>query len=170
MIEPLFLLLAVAAPQSADPLAPAREGKLQCIRPDKAKKTCMGLATYVVRPDGTYDTTVTAMIAPAPLITMKTKSSGKVENGAVCGMIRKADYEAATFEMDGKPVDEATATAIRGQVLGAVAALDGKNGCSRERADGDVLTIDVTVDGTARPELSQKAIWVKADEGYKIGA
>jgi hypothetical protein len=169
MFEPLLFLLALAGNQAADPLAPAREGKIQCIGPNKEKKTCMGTVTYVVRPDGSYDSTVTAMVAPQPLITMQTKTSGKVENGLVCGVVRKSEYEAATFQMDGKPAEQAMSDAIRAQVLGAVSALDGKNGCSRERADGEVSTLDVTVDGVARPELTQKAIWVKPDEGYKIG-
>lgn len=166
MIELLVALLATAGAQSADPLAPARAGKIQCIGPNTEKKTCIGTATYVVRPDGSYDVATTIMINPTPLITMETRSSGKVEGGAVCGVVRKADYEAASFTMDGKPADEAVANAIRGQLLAAVAAMDGKNGCSVEKADG---TLEVTLDGAARPDLNQKGRWVSPGEGYKIG-
>ena len=166
MIELLVALLATAGAQSADPLAPARAGKIQCIGPNTEKKTCVGTATYVVRPDGSYDSVTTVMINPTPLITMETRSTGKVEGGAVCGVVRKADYEAAKFTMDGQPADEATAGAIRGQLLGAIAPMDGKNGCSVEKADG---TLEVTLDGVARPDLNQKALWVSPSDGYKIG-
>ncbi|UZK66956.1 hypothetical protein [Sphingomonas sp. M1-B02] len=169
MFESLFLILAASGAQAADPLAPAREGKIQCIAPNKEKKTCMGTATYTVRPDGSYDSVVVAMIAPAPLITMETRSSGKVEDGAVCGLVRSQDYAASKFSVDGKPADAATAEAIKGQVLGAIASMDGKNGCARDRVDGDLVAVEVTLDGVARPELNQKISWVKPEEGYKIG-
>ena len=169
MFESLFLLLAIAGGQAADPLAPAKAGKVQCINPNIEKKTCAATATYVVRPDGSYDSVVTALIAPAPLITMATKASGKIESGAVCGLIRREDYQASTFTMDGKPADAATAEAIRGQVLTAVAPLVGKNGCARSRTEGALEAVDVTLDGVARPDLSQKAMWVKPEDGYKLG-
>jgi hypothetical protein len=169
MLEPLFLLLAMTGSQAADPLAPARAGKIECIGPNTEKKTCIGTAVYRPHADGSFDATVTAVVAPAPLITMETRTSGKAENGALCGVIHKSDYEAATFRIGGEPAPDAMATAIRGQVVGAVASLDGKTGCSKTRPDGDMLAVDVTVDGVARPELGQKAIWVAPADGYKLG-
>jgi hypothetical protein len=169
MLELASLLLVSSAVQATDPLAPAKRGEIQCVNPNKEKKTCFGMATYTVRADGSYDSSSTMIIAPQPLITMEVKQSGKVEGAKMCGPIRKADFEAASFQMDGNPVDEGTANMIRTQVSAALAAMDGKTGCSTARADGDMLALDVTVDGAPRPEMSQKAIWVKPSDGYKLG-
>jgi hypothetical protein len=170
MIEAFFLLLAAGTPQAAiDSLAAARAGKLQCSGPNVEKKTCMAFSSYKVASDNSFESTVTILISPNPLITMTVKSTGKFDGGGACGPIRKSDFEAGTFQMDGKPVDEALANTIRPQIVASVAPLDGKTGCAKEIADGATARVDVTVDGVARPEMTQRAIWVKPDEGYKIG-
>ena len=169
MIEALFLVLAASGAQAADPLAPARQGKIQCINPNAEKKTCMGFASYTVRADGTYDATATIMIAPAPAIAMETRSTGKVEGDQVCAVVRREDYTAATFTVDGKPADAATSEAIKGQILAAVASMEGKNACSRDKAEGNVMLAEMTLDGAARPDLNQRYIWVSPTDGYKLG-
>ncbi|MBO9623128.1 MAG: hypothetical protein J7500_10495 [Sphingomonas sp.] len=170
MFGTLLLLLAATQSQAAaDPLASAREGKIQCIQPNKEKKTCLGLASLTVRPDGSFDSVARVMIAPTPAIVMETRSSGKAEGDALCAVIRQQDYANARITIEGAPADAATGDAIRGQLVGAVAPLDGKKACSRAVPEGDVLRLDVTVEGTARPDLTRRAIWVRPDEGYKLG-
>jgi hypothetical protein len=168
MLEAL-LILAAASGQTADPLAPAREGKVQCVSPNVEKKTCMAIATYDVRVDGSYDAVTIALISPAPMITMETRSTGKIENGAVCGLIKRDDYANSVFMLDGKPADASVAEAVKAQMLPALASMEGKNGCSRERAEGGLQVAEITLDGVARPELTQRLIWVKPDQGYKLG-
>lgn len=162
-------LLLLAASQAADPLAEARAGKLQCVTPNIERKRCVALASYVVRPDGSYDTVITLMIAPSPLIGMETRATGKVEGDAVCSIVHKSDYAAAKFTIDGKPADEATTNAIGAQVMGAVSTLDGKVACSRDRVEGALMVEEVTLDGVARPDMTQKFIWVKPEDGYTLG-
>ena len=162
MLISLLLLAAAATPAQTDPLAPARAGKIQCVGPNQEKKTCLAFGRYQVDADGSYQSTVTVLVNPSPAITMETRAKGKVENGQVCGIIRKEDYAASTFTMNGAPMDTAMADGIRAQVLAAVAPMDGKNGCSKERAEGGVTVSEVTLDGVARPELTQRFIWVGA--------
>lgn len=166
MFGALFL---IAAGQAADPLAEARAGKLQCVTPIVETRKCLAMASYVVRPDGSFDTVVTLMVAPSPLIAMETRATGKVEGDQVCSIVRKSDYAAAKFTVDGKPASEATANAISSQVLGAVTALDGKKACSRDRTEGTLMVEEVTLDGVARPDMTQKFIWVKPGDGYTLG-
>ena len=169
MIE-AFLLLASAAPQAAaDPLASAKAGKLQCANPNIEKKTCMGLSSYKVNPDGSFESVTTIVVAPQPLITMEVKAPGTVKDGALCGPIRKADFEAGTFKMDGKPLDEAMANAIRAQVIGSITPMLDKMGCARETSDGTAFKAEVTLDGVAHPEMTQRVLWVKPEDGYKLG-
>lgn len=157
MIEAIFLLMTAAAPQAAaDPLAAAKAGKLQCANPNVEKKTCLGLTSYKVNPDGSFLTTTTVMVAPQPVVTMEVKSAGTVKDGALCAPIRTSDFEAASIRMDGKPADPAM-------------SLAGKMGCTRETPDGAVLKAEVTLDGVVRPELSQRTLWVSPQDGYKLG-
>lgn len=170
MIEALFLVLAAAAPQAtSDPLAAAKAGKVQCANPNVEKKTCMGLTRYTVKPDGSFDTITTLMVAPQPVVTMEVKSSGTVKDGALCAPVRSADFEAATFQMDGKPADPAIASAIRTQVVASIAPLAGKMGCTHETPDGAVLKAEITLDGVARPDMTQRVLWVSPEDGYQLG-
>jgi hypothetical protein len=170
MIEAIFLLMTAAVPQVAvDPLAAAKAGKLQCANPNVEKKTCLGLTSYKVNPDGSFLTTTTVMVAPQPVVTMEVKSAGTVRDGALCAPIRTSDFEAASIQMDGKPADPAMAGAIRAQVVASIASLAGKMGCTRETPDGAVLKAEVTLDGVMRPELSQRTLWVSPQDGYKLG-
>lgn len=171
MFEMLLLLLTAGQSQAAiaDPLAPAREGKIQCLAPNKEKKSCIGIASYTVLPDGSFDTAARVLIAPMPAIVMETRSSGKKEGDALCSIIRRQDYAGARISIEGAPADAVTGEAIRSQLLSAIATLDGKKACSHIVPEGEVLRIDVTVEGTARPDLTQRAIWVRPDEGYKLG-
>lgn len=166
----LILALAAAPQATADPLAPAREGKVQCVSPNREKKTCLAIARYELGAGGAYKSAVTVMVNPAPLITMETRTAGTVEGGATCNTIIAADYDAAVFTMDGKPMDENMAAAIHPQVSAAIAPMAGKKGCSREHAEGDLLVSEVTLDGVAHPEMTQKLIWVSPSDGYTLGA
>lgn len=169
MIEAIFLLMTAAAPQAADPLAAAKAGKLQCANPNVEKKTCLGLTSYKMNPDGSFLTTTTVMVAPQPVVTMEVKSAGTVKDGALCAPIRTSDFEAASIQVDGKTADPAMAGAIRGQVVASIASLAGKMGCTRETPDGAISKAEVTIDGVARPELAQRVLWVKPEDGYRLG-
>ncbi|RYY44768.1 MAG: hypothetical protein EOP59_05630 [Sphingomonadales bacterium] len=161
-----LLIFAAAAPQTADPLAQARAGMVQCVMPNEAAKKCGGIASYKINADGTFETATVLLIAPTPLITMTVNSTGMVKDGALCGPVNKAEFAAAKIEMDGQPANEGVASAVRGQVGASVEAMDGKMSCGVEAADG---TVTVTLDGVARPELSQKVKWVKPTDGYTLG-
>jgi hypothetical protein len=166
----LLLVLTTLSPQAADPIAAARAGKLQCANPNVEKKTCLSLTRYTVKAEGSFDSTTTVMVAPQPVITMEVKSSGTVKDGAFCAPIRTSDFEAASFQMDGKPADPAIASAIRAQIVASIASLAGKTGCTRESPDGAVSKAEVAIDGVVRPELSQRVLWVKPEDGYRLGA
>ena len=169
MFEGLLILAAAAAGQTADPLAEARAGKVQCVTPNRETKTCAGIASYTVRPDGSFDSVMTMMIVPAPLVTMEVRNSGKVEGNAVCNIVKTADFDKAVISMDGGPVNAAMEQAIRSQIGASITPMEGKNACARDKAEADVIVAEATLDGVARPELNQRYIWVKPEDGYKIG-
>lgn len=169
MLSLILALAATAAPAPADdPLAPARAGKVQCIAPKTDTKKCMAIASFTMKSGDAYDAVVTTMIAPTPLIVMETRTSGTVENGQVCGVVRKEEYAASTFKMDGTAMDPAMAEGVKGELLAAVGPMDGKKACSTDKPEGDVIVSTVTLDGTPHPELTQRFIWVDPAE-YSVG-
>ena len=158
-------LAAPAMPQTADPLAPAREGQLQCHSPDTARKTCAALAGYTFAADGTIRNQAEVMLNPTPLIVMRDEAPVVVRDGAVCGPM--TGFEDAAFTIDGQPADPAMAEMIRGQVAAAFAQL-GSEGCTTYSPQGDGFLAEAVIDGQPRPELNQPVIWVSPSDGYSV--
>jgi len=157
--------LAGPAEPAVDPLAPAREGRLQCHTPDIARKSCSALAGYTFGPDGVILNQAEVLLVPSALVIMRNEAPVVVREDAVCGPL--AGLEKATFTIGGQPAAAATADSIRSQVAAAYAAI-GAEGCTRYGPQGDTLLATVSVDGQPRPDLNQTVIWVSPDEGYAV--
>lgn len=170
MFTSLLLLAAAAAGgQTADPVAPARAGKIQCVVPNQEKKTCLGTTSYKIA-GNSYEATTSLFLAPTPLITMEIRTRGEISDGKLCETVKLADFQAGTVYVGGKPADEATAAAVKSQLIAAVTPLDGKKTCTTIKpAEAGLLLSEIAVDGTVRPDLSQKFVWVGDEDGYKLG-
>ncbi len=172
MILSTLVLLAALAGQSAPaPLAPAREGKLQCYVPDAAKKTCQAIAGYEPQPDGSYRNTAKVLIAPERSISMETVSTVQVKGAAICGVMARADLLAGRVLAGNTPLPKAQADPILERIATALAAagtLD-KETCTTYTPDGTQLKAEVTVDGVARPDFTQPVIWVSPSDGFTLG-
>jgi len=169
MLISLLLLAAAPAPAQADPLAPAREGKYQCVVPNLEKKTCVGTTRYRLIPGG-YGATTSLLLAPNPLITMEMHTSGKLTGDQLCETVKLADFQAGTVMLNGAPADDATSGVVKSQLATAVSPLDGKVACSTFVPGEDGLFLNqVTLDGAIRSDLSQNFIWVSEEDGYTLG-
>ncbi|RYG81509.1 MAG: hypothetical protein EON59_14645 [Alphaproteobacteria bacterium] len=71
--------------------------------------------------------------------------------------------------LDGGPVTAVMAQAIRSQLSTAIAPMEGRNACVRDRHEGDAIVAEATVDGVAQPTLNQRYIWVAPEDGWKVG-
>lgn len=160
-----FALAAVAPQQPADPLGPAREGRLQCHSPDAARKTCGAIATYSFAADGTISNQAEVMLNPSPLIVMRDQTPVVVRDGAVCGPL--TGLEGAVFTIDGQPADPQTAEMLRGQLSAAFAQL-GTEVCTRYTPQGEGWLAEAFIDGRPRPDLNQPVIWVPPTDGYSV--
>lgn len=168
LVACIALSISVFAPAQADPLAEARTGKMQCYRPDTARKTCMALASYSFESDGTITNKAVVLISPQQVVTMTTKSSVAIKGEAVCGPMRREDLEAAEIAVNGTILPDAQAAGVRAQLVQAVSNQIGKEVCTTYLPSGDKLSAQVTVDGAANPLYTQDVLWVKAEDGYQV--
>jgi hypothetical protein len=168
----LALALALLAPVQAeavpDPLAPAKVGRIRCIDPDRASRTCGTIVRYTLRGDGNFDALVTGVVNRDPLIVLEYSTFGQVREGAVCSRIRPADFNAGKLSSNGAPLSPALETNTRLKLLETLQPLAGHERCYRD-AGGDELTVNVTIDGLLRPDMTQSAIWVLPEDGYAPG-
>lgn len=162
----LTILTLVAA--NADPLAETRAGKLQCYRPDTARKTCGALSGYDFK-GATIVNTADVLLSPQPVVVMRTATPVVLKHDAVCGPLRKEDIDSATILINGAVLPEDKAVQARSQIAAAFVNQLGHEVCTTYIPDGDKLSARVTLDGVAKPEYTQTVIWVKPEDGYSVG-
>lgn len=169
MITALLLLAAAAPAPSPDLLDPARAGKIRCIGPDMRARTCTTMVRYSVQDDGRFDAVVTGVVSTEPLILIEYRTSGQIEEGAVCSVVRPADFTAGKLSKDGAPLAAGVESSIRQRLMVALQPLAGRKRCYRDRVDGDGLVSNITIDGLLHPEMNQRAIWIASQDGYAPG-
>lgn len=169
MLLGLFIATAIGAPAaitSADPVALAEKGQLQCYRPDAQKKTCQSIASYRRTGPGTYDNT--ALIPLAPNATLETHSPVVIKAGAVCGFIRGQDALAGSLRVDGAIVEPEKAKPILERVAQAMAPMSGKEICTRYAPTGNDFTAKISIAGTYRADQDATVKWISPSEGYTV--
>ncbi|MGN8000214.1 hypothetical protein [Sphingomonas sp. 22176] len=168
----LPLALALLAPLQAeavpDPLAPAKASRIRCVDPDRSARTCGTIVRYTLRGDGNFDALVTGVVNRDPLIVLEYSTFGQVRDGMVCSRVRPADFNSGKLTSNGTALSPALETNTRMKLMEALQPLAGHERCYRDAGAGE-LTVNVTIDGLLRPEMSQTAIWVLPEDGYAPG-
>ena len=166
----LILAAAQSVPAVTDPLGPARSGQLQCFVPDTSRKMCHALARYTWGPARAIQIRADILMAPTNLlIVMRTATSVELRSGAVCGRVRARDIEASTFTIAGRPVPQQMVQLVSPQILSLLRSHLDQEVCSTFVPNGPTFTTQLTIDGVARPEISETFIWVRPNDGYRVG-
>jgi len=166
------LILAAAQSVAAvtDPLAPAKSGQLQCFVPDTSRKMCRALAGYSFGPGRAIQARGEILMAPSELlIVMRTSTSVEVRSGAVCGSVRARDIEASTFTIAGQSVPQQMVQFASPQILSVLRSHIDKEVCAAFVPNGSSFSTQLTVDGVDQPQVSETFIWVRPNDGYKVG-
>jgi hypothetical protein len=164
----LALLALPATAQTADPLAPAREGRLQCFEPNVAAKTCQSISGYTFQANGVIDNPAQVLINPSPAIIMYITSPVAVRNNAICGPFAAADLQRATFTVGGAAANDADTADIRSALTQQLAPMIGRETCMTLTPDGDGFRAETTIGGTPQPQQTQRVIWIGANDGYRV--
>lgn len=168
LVTGLALLVSPAMAQDADPLAPAREGRLQCFEPNVAAKTCQSISAYTFQANGVIDNPARVLIMPSPVIIMTITSPVTVRNNTICGPVAAADIQRATFTINGAAASETDTADIRNALTQQLAPMIGQETCLTLTPDGDGFRADTTMGGVPQPQQTQHVIWVGANDGYRI--
>lgn len=170
MILTFLGLLAAAMPQAApDPLAPARQGKVRCIAPNAAAKTCQSIVQYALHDDGSFDAKVAGIVRREPSVVVIYRTGGAVEGELVCSTVRPYDLLHGDFYRGDQPLTGALAEQVHDELMLRLQAIAGQKRCYADRVEGGQLHGAVTLNGIAHPEMDQTAVWVSPDEGYALG-
>ncbi|HYD86192.1 MAG TPA: hypothetical protein VEA80_01840 [Vitreimonas sp.] len=154
--------------QTIDPVARAREGVIECLGPDRVARTCAAISNYRVLEGGEIANDAAVHIQNDPTVIMYGTSTLYVRDGMLCERVLRSTIDAARITIDGQPAPEDVAQSIRAAFWKALAGVT--EICSRYTADGDGAAVAIYFDGVVQPELADRAIWVRPEDGYTIGA
>ena len=163
-----FAALLQATPAAADPLAPAAAGQVQCYKPDPARKTCHSIAAYHANGDGTYTNTATVLVSKSPLVILVSATPVHEAGGAVCGNISEDDISASTLIVNGQQMSAADAAPLLAMGASALDKVIGHDICTTYSGSDSDLTATATLDGEARPDLTQHVMWISPSDGYRV--
>lgn len=170
MILLIFVALAAAPTSVLDPLAPAREGLVQCYGAHVERKTCDGIGVYSFGPDGEITNTSTNMMSLEPVILLRASSKVYVRGEAECSMVTDHVSMITALEVDGVPLEGERFKALRQQIADALKVNLGTGEyCTtyNPRPDGTLLA-SVTVNGVAMPQVDSIALWVRPSDGWRV--
>jgi hypothetical protein len=160
--------LAYAQPVP-DPLAPARNGLVQCFTPDVAIKACRAIGSYAFNADGSIDSTAVVVVNLQPLIVMTVTSPAFVRDEMLCGPLDLAHLEAASFAVEGVPAAESETAAFRAAMRTRMAPMVGEV-CSAYTAQGEGFAVAGYHNGSQHDGLSDFMIWIDPSDGYVVRA
>lgn len=169
----LFAALAVATALQApaDPLAPARQGQVECFGFDTARKTCRAIGAYRFTADGTIFNDAANLVNAEPSVVMRTSSPVYVKDGAECTRVAPMRDQITVIEVNGTRLEGEQFTAVRDQLAAALDGLfpTGSEFCGRYEAqpDGSVMQ-RLWVDGVAQPDKDDAFRWVDPAEGWRV--
>jgi len=156
------------ADTGADPLAPARAGKLECMGPNMAQKTCRAVAAYAFGADGSINSPSLLLIRAQPLTIMAVNSAVSIKAGALCGTAKAEDIDGSTILVDGRKLGDNDAAPLKAEIKAAYGPRLGKEICTVYVPSGDHFEAQSSIDGMPQPELTAQVIWVGPEDGFHV--
>ena len=163
-----LLLIATNGPAATDVSAQSRLGKILCVNPNVATKTCSSIISYKPGPDGTLIETGEVLISPDQPITLEIASAAKVEGGAICGAVELADMQQGKLRMNGTLLPLDRNAAALSKLIERMKPMAGRKACEGLRVEngqlmkyGQVERIDINLPG-------KPVRWINPSEGYRV--
>ncbi len=169
MISVALIGLALSA-ASTDPLAPARDGQVQCYTPDIPRKTCRAIGSYRFEADGRIINEAENMLNEEPFVVMRARDEVYVRDRAVCATDAFQEGHIQSVEVDGATLEGANLTSVRSRLAASFREEIGTGEyCStyHAEADGSFRAI-VTVDGVRRADSDDTVLWVRREDGWRV--
>ena len=158
----LITLMMLTLVQDVDPLAPGRQGQVQCYDPVVAEKTCRAISTYRFGPGDEIWNESQSLLSPDPRIVIKSRTRIWVRGDAECARNENLKDEIMEVQVNGTALEGAQYESARTQI-GALldASMTGGELCSTYQPGADgALRATVSIGGVVRPDMESTLMWV----------
>lgn len=164
----MALLAAISGPAGTDVLAQSQLGKIMCVNPDPATKTCSSIISYKPQSDGHLLETGEVLISPDQSLTLEISSIVKTQGGAICGAVGLADMQKGRLRMNGTLFPPDRNEAALNKLIERLKPMAGREACEVLRIEdgqlkkyGQVERVDLNLPG-------KPVSWINPADGYKV--
>jgi len=174
MIAVLAAAAVAAKPPPTIPLpgllAPMGTGKLMCIGPDKAKKTCIGIGGMRLNAKGEMVVWNKTWLGDArgPLLATQ-EAVVTLKDGAVCDPNRPSDFEATRYTWAGGKLTAQQVDVLRTRIKARLQQYFNRETCQQVYEDAGGLVMLARVNGVQDPSLTLRFVWISPKDGYRVG-
>jgi hypothetical protein len=168
----LITLVALGTMALADPgpLAPARDGLVQCYEPNVEQKTCQSIASYRFETNGRILNKAETVLGDNPRIVLIAEAEVYVRDGAECSSESVSPDHILSVEVDGLALSGDDLAGISQVIATAINEEVGEGEfCStyHHKPDGSMTAL-VTVSEQPRADLSAVVRWVRREDGWRL--
>lgn len=170
MILITLAALATAAFTDPGPLAPARDGQVQCYEPDVDQKTCQSIVSYRFEANGQTISKAQMVLNDGTRIVVIAEDEVYVRNHAECSSGDISPAHILSIELDGATLSGDDLNSVRQELASAMQEEIGEGEyCStyHPKPDGSMTTV-VTVAGQLRPDFTSTMRWVRREDGWRL--
>ena len=162
----LSLLLAASISQQ---MAPASQGKLQCLSPIESMKTCDSLSRITQVAPGHYRYEAQILLdADRPVVATE-RGTLTVQGAKICEKVRLSNLDSMTFRVAGAPASAAETNRYRSDFKRKFAVIAGQTICNTIAPEEDGShEVETFVAGRRIPGLDYSMKWVSPNDGWKV--
>ena len=165
----MLSIALVFAASAVEQLAPAKQGKIQCLAPIASTKTCDSLTKITEVAPGSYRYDAESLIdADGPVIAIE-RGMISVQGNRFCETVRLSDATRLNFKVDGVPASAAQAAQYRALYRQKIAPIAGQSFCSDiGPEEGGFHEVQAYLGARAVPGLNYAMKWVGPNDGWKV--
>jgi hypothetical protein len=155
----------------ADPLAGARNGKIECTNFDVMQRTCGAMTSFLWSPNGTI-TRRSQLRIPGPnkdtKAVMDVSVSVESRGSSLCSTLHDEDVDRAEFTINGTVATPQDAERLRSSIKDGLRTFIGVDVCTSYTVEGDKLVAHAFANGQDAPNLTRTVLWVPAQDGWHL--
>ena len=166
-----ILTLATAPAHAAIALDPAPllgGDLLECVNPDKAQKSCLGIGQYTRLPDGKILSTDRILVSTNPPVVMRMETIVRFSGNSICSRMTERDLESLAFSWKGAKIEGDLEGYLRAEMVMRYSNMIDLDLCTTLFGSSSAIKVRFFVEGKPADDDGLTMIWVRTDEGYTV--
>lgn len=167
----ISLILAAATPTASDTvvLTQLNAGKMLCLDPDTATKTCSEISSYAAGKGGAFVESSEFHLRLRQPLTFELSNVVQITGPFICGVLSEAGLQQGRIRIRGSLLPPDRNALILGKLIEHWKPMIGRQVCQELRVENDRLMAFGLVDQVDSKLPGKPARWIKPDDGYNVG-